>query len=157
MFNLFGIAGAAVAITVTNRLGIRRIAIFGYVIVIIALLLLYAGGPHLSLAIAALLIGLFIFGHSFGPGAQGMTMATLSYPTRIRGVGTGWGQSMVRVGSIFGFYFFPVLVAAIGFRSMMLALVLVPLPGLLAALLVHWEPIGHDPDVTEEMSLSAGE
>lgn len=157
LFNLFGIAGAAVAITVTNRLGIRRIAIFGYVIVIIALLLLYAGGPHLSLAIAALLIGLFIFGHSFGPGAQGMTMATLSYPTRIRGVGTGWGQSMVRVGSIFGFYFFPVLVAAIGFRSMMLALVLVPLLGLLAALLVHWEPIGHDPDVTEEMSLSAGE
>lgn len=118
---------------------------------------MYAGGPHLSLTIAALLIGLFIFGHSFGPGAQGMTMATLSYPTRIRGVGTGWGQSMVRIGSIFGFYFFPLLVAAIGFRSMMLVLVLVPLLGLVAALLVHWEPIGHDPDVTEELSLSAGE
>lgn len=157
LFNLFGIAGAGVGVAVTNRLGIRRIAIFGYALVIVALLLLYFGGPHLSLGVIALLIGLFIFGHSFGPGAQGMTMATLSYPTRIRGVGTGWGQSMVRIGSIFGFYFFPLLVAAIGFRSMMLALVLVPLLGLLASLLVHWEPYGDGPDITGEMSLNAGE
>jgi MFS family permease len=156
LFNLFGIAGAGVAIKVTNRLGIRRIAIFGYVIVIASLVLLYAGGPHLPTTTAALLIGMFIFGHSFGPGAQGMTMATLSYPTRIRGVGTGWGQSMVRVGSICGFYFFPLLVAAIGFRLMMLLLALVPLFGLLAAVLIHWEPIGHDPDIAEELSLSAG-
>ncbi len=157
LFNLFGIAGAGFGVAITSRLGIRRIAIFGYALVIVALLLLYLGGPHLSLGLTALLIGVFIFGHSFGPGAQGMTMATLSYPTRIRGVGTGWGQSMVRIGSIFGFYFFPLLVAAIGFRSMMLALALVPLLGLLAALLVHWEPVGHDPDIAEEMSLSAGE
>lgn len=156
LFNLFGIAGAGVAIKVTNRLGIRRIAIFGYAIVILSLVLLYAGGPHLPTTTAALLIGMFIFGHSFGPGAQGMTMATLSYPTRIRGVGTGWGQSMVRVGSICGFYFFPLLVAAIGFRLMMLLLALVPLFGLLAAALIHWEPIGHDPDITDELSLSAG-
>ncbi|PJI36976.1 hypothetical protein CTI14_70060, partial [Methylobacterium radiotolerans] len=28
-----------------------------------------------------LLLGLFVYFHSAGPGAQGMTMATLSYPT----------------------------------------------------------------------------
>lgn len=157
LFNLFGIAGAGLGVAVTQRLGIRRIAMLGYALVIAALVILYLGGPHLSLGVTALLIGMFIFGHSFGPGAQGMTMATLSYPTRIRGVGTGWGQSMVRIGSIFGFYFFPLLVAAIGFRSMMLVLVLVPLLGLLAALLVQWEPVGHDPDIAEEMSLSTGD
>ena len=156
LFNLFGIAGAAVAIKVTHRLGVRRIAIFGYAIVIASLILLYLGGPHLPIDGAAFLIGLFIFGHSFGPGAQGMTMATLSYPTSIRGVGTGWGQGMVRIGSICGFYFFPLLVAAIGFRSMMLLLAIVPLLGLLAAMLIRWEPIGHDPDITEELSLSTG-
>ncbi|MHB1304078.1 MAG: MFS transporter [Acidiphilium sp.] len=149
LFNLFGIVGAGIGVGVTRRLGVRRIATIGYVLVIASLLLLYAGGPHLPLSATALLIGLFIFGHAFGPGAQGMTMATLSFPTRIRGIGTGWGQGMVRVGSIVGFYFFPVLVAAIGFRSMMLALVLVPLLGLLAAILVPWEPVGHDPDATE--------
>lgn len=149
LFNLFGIVGAGIGVAVTRRLGVRRIATIGYIVVIVSLLLLYAGGPHLPLSATALLIGLFIFGHAFGPGAQGMTMATLSFPTRIRGIGTGWGQGMVRVGSIVGFYFFPVLVAAIGFRSMMLALVLVPLLGLLAAILVPWEPVGHDPDAAE--------
>jgi MFS family permease len=157
LFNLFGIAGGGLGVVVTNRLGTRRLAIVGYALVIAALVLLYLGGPHLSLTVTALLIGLFIFGHSFGPGAQGMTMAALSYPTRIRGIGTGWGQSMVRIGSVLGFYFFPVLVAAIGFRSMMLALALVPLLGLIAAVSVAWEPVGHDPDIADELSLSAGD
>jgi putative MFS transporter len=153
-FNLFGIAGAAIGVLVTNRLGIRRIAVFGYILVITALLLIYIGGPELPVTDVAFLIGLFIFGHAFGPGAQGMTMATLSFPTRIRGIGTGWGQSMVRIGSIFGFYFFPLLVAAIGFRSMMLVLVLVPLIGLVAALSIRWEAIGVDHDETDMLSLS---
>lgn len=157
LFNLFGIVGAGIGVAVTRRLGVRRIATMGYIVVIVSLLLLYAGGPHLPLSATALLIGLFIFGHAFGPGAQGMTMATLSFPTRIRGIGTGWGQGMVRVGSIVGFYFFPVLVAAIGFRSMMLALVLVPLLGLLAAILVPWEPVGHDPDAAEAALLGTGD
>ncbi len=152
-FNLFGIVGASVGASVTKRMGVRHIAILGYMIVIASLLLFYIGGPNMSLTVSALLIGMFIFGHSFGPGAQGMTMAALSFPTRVRGVGTGWGQSMVRIGSIMGFYFFPMLVAAIGFRSMMLALVLVPLAGLITALLIHWEPIGHDPDVSDEAIL----
>lgn len=157
VFNLSGILGGAVGVKVTWTVGVRRMAIIGYSLVIAALVLLYLGGHHLSLTETALLIGLFIFGHSFGPGAQGMTMATLSYPTTIRGVGTGWGQSMVRVGSIMGFYFFPVLVAAIGLRSMMLVLVLAPLLGLIAALLIKWEPVGQSLDITEEVSLSAGD
>jgi MFS family permease len=148
-FNLFGIAGAGLAVAVTNRLGVRRIAIFGYVLVVLSLLLLYLAGPNIALWMSACLIGLFIFGHAFGPGAQGMTMAALSFPTSLRGVGTGWAQGMVRVGSIFGFYFFPLLVAQIGFRSMMLALILVPLTGLITALLIHWEPIGQDLDMQE--------
>jgi MFS family permease len=157
LFNLFGILGAAVAVTVTWRLGVRYITAIGYALVIVALVSLYLGGKEMSLTATALLIGLFIFGHSFGPGAQGMTMAALSFPTRIRGIGTGWGQSMVRIGSIFGFYFFPVLVAAIGFRSMTLVLALVPLVGLLATILIPWEPVGHDPDLTDEMSLATGD
>jgi hypothetical protein len=36
-----------------------------------------------------LLASMFIFGHAFGPGAQGVTMATLPFPPRIRGIGAG--------------------------------------------------------------------
>jgi len=157
VFNIAGILGGAAGVKMTWAVGVRRMAIIGYSMVIVALVLLYLGGHNLSLTETALLIGLFIFGHSFGPGAQGMTMATLSYPTTIRGIGTGWGQSMVRVGSIMGFYFFPILVAAIGLRSMMLVLVLAPLLGLISALLIKWEPIGQSLDITEEISLSTGD
>lgn len=116
----------------------------GYALVIISLLALWFGGESMPLVATALLLGLFVFGHSFGPGAQGMTMAALSFPTRIRGIGTGWGQGMVRVGSILGFYFFPLFVAAVGLRSMMLYLTLVPLLGLIAVLAIAWEPADHD-------------
>jgi MFS family permease len=146
-FNLFGIVGSGLGVFVTSRLGSRRMAILGYILVIAALLGIYLGGASLPVSAVGLLVGLFIFGHAFGPGAQGMTMATLSFPTRIRGIGTGWGQTMVRLGSICGFYFFPVLMAALGFRSMMLVLVLVPLTGLVAALMVHWQPAGSEADL----------
>lgn len=143
-FNIFGIVGGFGGAFSTERIGVRRLAMIGYALVIISLLALWFGGESMPLVATALLLGLFVFGHSFGPGAQGMTMAALSFPTRIRGIGTGWGQGMVRVGSILGFYFFPLFVAAVGLRSMMLYLALVPLLGLIAVLAIAWEPADHD-------------
>jgi MFS family permease len=141
-FNAFGIVGALLGVAVTRKMGARRMAIVGYVVVLLSLLALFKLHDTLPIGYMALLVGLMILGHSFGPGAQGMTMAALSYPTRIRGVGTGWGQGMVRIGSITGFYFFPLLVAAVGFYNMIGILMLAPALGLVAALLIKWEPVG---------------
>ncbi|MEO8714449.1 MAG: MFS transporter, partial [Acetobacteraceae bacterium] len=143
-FNIFGIVGGFGGAFLTERIGVRRLAMIGYALVIISLLALWSGGERMPLIATAALLGLFVFGHSFGPGSQGMTMAALSFPTRIRGIGTGWGQAMVRVGSILGFYFFPIVVAAAGLRSMLLYLALVPLLGLIGALAIAWEPADHD-------------
>ena len=77
-------------------------------------------------------------------------MAALSYPTRIRGAGTGWGQGMVRVGSIIGFYFFPLLIASVGFYNMIGVLMLAPALGLIAALAIKWEPVGASMDGEED-------
>lgn len=141
-FNVFGIAGALLGVAVTRKMGSRRMAIVGYLLVLAALLALFELHDTLSVSYRGLLVGLMILGHSFGPGAQGMTMAALSYPTRIRGIGTGWGQGMVRIGSIMGFYFFPILMASLGFYNMIGLLMLVPALGLVAALLIKWEPVG---------------
>lgn len=141
-FNAFGIVGALLGVAVTKRMGARRMAIAGYVLVLLSLLALFKLHDALPIEYTGLLVGLMILGHAFGPGAQGMTMAALSYPTRIRGVGTGWGQGMVRVGSITGFYFFPLLVASVGFYNMIGILMLAPALGLVAALLIKWEPVG---------------
>lgn len=157
-FNVFGIVGGFGGAYATAAIGVRRLALIGYVIVIASLLAIWFGGAQMPLGVVAMLIGVFIFGHSFGPGAQGMTMATLSFPTRIRGIGSGWGQSMVRVGSILGFYFFPLVLAAVGLRSMMLYLAAVPLLGLIAVLSVRWEPMGQavdEEDLAQEEALSA--
>jgi predicted MFS family arabinose efflux permease len=86
----------------------------------------------------------FIFGHAFGPGSQGMAMATLSYPTELRGLGTGWGQGITRVGSILGFFLFPVVLAQIGLYTTLLFLAIVPILGLVATLIIKWDPAGKD-------------
>ena len=145
-FNIFGIVGGFGGALLTERVGVRRLAMIGYALVIISLFALWSGGESMPLVTTALLLGLFVFGHSFGPGAQGMTMAALSFPTRIRGIGTGWGQGMVRVGSILGFFFFPLVVAAVGLRSMLLYLAIVPLLGLIAVLSIAWKPADSDAD-----------
>jgi hypothetical protein len=84
-----------------------------------------------------------------------MTMATLSYPTQFRGVGSGWGQTMVRVGSILGFYVFPLVLAAVGLAKTLLFLTIVPVVGLIGLLLIRWEPIGQDVEEMPEPEAAA--
>lgn len=111
------------------------------------------GSELISVWISTALVALFILGHSFGPGAQGKTMAALSYPTRLRGTGTGWAESMSRVGSILGFYIFPLLVASVGLGGTMGWLTLIPAVGLVAVLLIKWNPLTTEveDDVTPEV------
>jgi MFS family permease len=139
-FNLFGIVGGTLGVSLTAKLGCRNLAIIGYCLVILSLTGFWLGGGSLSLQAMTCLLCLFIFGHSFGPGPQGMTIATVSYPTEIRGLGSGWGQGMVRVGSIMGFYFFPLVIAAVGLRMTMMWITLAPLCGLLGCLFIRWKP-----------------
>jgi hypothetical protein len=51
---------------------------------------------------------------------------------------------MIRVGSITGFYFFPLVMARVGLQQMMLWLAIFPFIGLLATLIIRWEPVGKD-------------
>lgn len=149
VINLFGVIGGSTQPFVTARLGLRRLAILGYVIVAACMLLLGVVGQSVPGVVAALFVGVLIFGHSFGPGAQGKTMAALSYPTEIRGVGMGWTESMSRVGTILGFYVFPVILASAGLGPTMLALIVVPVVGLVALAFIKWEPIGQDVETPE--------
>lgn len=154
-FNIFGIIGGFGGVFSTNRIGVRRLAIIGYTIVVISLFSIYLLGPRMPVIVTALLLSLFIFGHSFGQGSQGMTMATLSFPTRIRGLGTGFAQGMTRVGTICGFYFFPLVVAKVGVTKMLAYLALIPLFGLITTLSIKWEPIGQDIDEQDSVARMA--
>ena len=83
-----------------------------------------------------------------------MTMGAMSYPTAIRGTGSGFTQACIRVGSILGFYFFPVVLAALGLDHTLLLLAIVPLVGFLFTYFIKWDPTGRDIDA-EEAELTA--
>lgn len=150
VINLFGVLGGTTQPFLTSRLGVRKLAITGYTIVLGCLLLLGLVGEVAPGLVAALLVGILIFGHSFGPGAQGKTMAALSYPTEMRGIGMGFAEGMSRVGTILGFYVFPLILAVAGLSKTMLVLMVIPLTGLLALALIRWEPVGQDVETSED-------
>jgi hypothetical protein len=77
-----------------------------------------------------------------------MTMASLSYPASPRGVGTGCAEGVLRVGSTISLLWFPAL--SKHFATGVFSLVaLVAATGLLALLLIRWEPAGADIDADD--------
>jgi len=143
LINVAGIVGGTIQAYLTRRLGLRRLAMAGYVLVCACAVTLGLMGGHGGYA-AAGLIAAFIFGQSAGPGPQGKTMAALSYPTPLRGAATGWNEAMSRVGTIVGFYLFPTLLSAVGLGATMLYVAIVPAIGFAVLLVIRWDPIGKD-------------
>jgi MFS family permease len=150
LFNAFGIVGALINLATTNRLGIRRMAIIGYSGVIVAMAVIGVFGHGAPATLTAVLLIAFIGFHSFGQGTAGMSMGALSYPTAIRGIGAGFTQSVIRVGSIFGFYFFPLVLGAVGLYHTTLILMAVPIIGLTTTLIIRWDPTGKDIEAEED-------
>ena len=148
---IFGVAGGFVAVTLASRIGVRKLAIVGFVITTASMVLVSLLGRDLfpgSIWAAAVCLGVFIFGHAAGPGTQGVVIATMSYPTSIRGAGVGFIQVGNRIGGAIGLVFWPVLTAALGLNAL-LVLAVIPFLGLLSLLLIRWDPAQHDVDAED--------
>ncbi|MEP7002543.1 MAG: MFS transporter, partial [bacterium] len=153
LFNFaFGVTGGFAGVRLMNRLGSRGLAMSGFAVCLAALLLLgLLGTPNGAVGglIVGALLGIFVFFHSYGPGAQGMTMATLSYPTHLRGTGAGFGQAVLRIGSTISLLLFPIFAANLG-TGVFYVVAIAPTVGLITLLLIKWEPIGYDVDVLDD-------
>jgi putative MFS transporter len=147
--NLWGIPGGFLGAYLVPRIGLRRLTIAGSIVVICSLIVIGTTRSFLPPLAALGLLCVFLFGHSSAQGQTGMTMAALSYPTSFRGAGTGFNQGILRIGSILGFYFFPLLLGNVGLGPTVLILALVPLTILVACLCVHWEPVGRNIDAED--------
>jgi MFS family permease len=152
LFNfLFGLTGAHTGSRLADRWGSWRLSATGFAVCLIALVALgLLGHPHGTgpLLVVGLMIGVFMFFHAAGPGAQGMTMASLSYPTSLRGVGTGFAEGVLRVGSTISLLWFPALSKHFA-TGVFYLVALVAAAGLLALLLIRWEPVGADVDADD--------
>lgn len=153
-FSLFGLGGSLIQAYICDRTGIRPLNIIGASIAAVACVGIGFFHAHHLIPITATMVALFMIGHTVGPGPQGMAYGTLSFPTEIRGTAVGYTQGMLRVGSITGFFFSPVLVSAVGFDLTFPILAAAPIVILIATLLIRWEPIGRDADL-EAMDVAA--
>jgi putative MFS transporter len=151
VLNIAGIVGGTSQSLLTYKIGIRHLAIIGLIPAFILLLIIGLVGYLLPALIVAILLGFFVFVHSFGQGSQGMTMGTLSYPTSIRGTGAGFTQGMIRVGSIIGFFAFPLLKLAVGTDHAILIIAIAPLVSLIITLIIKWDPTRVNVDDEDEL------
>lgn len=144
LFSSVGLVGSALQAWLSDRTGIRPLALGGAVLAAAALMGIALGHAMGTLAVEAVMVGAFMVGHTVGPGPQGMAYGTLSFPTAIRGSAVGWTQGMLRVGSIVGFLAFPVLITSLGFTATFVLLAVAPVVVVAVTLAIPWEPIGVD-------------
>lgn len=92
-------------------------------------------------AVAFLLPVLFILCHSAGPGANGKSIAALSYSSDVRALGTGVTGMVGSFGSVAGLYLFPQIKESLGLADTFLVLSVVPLLGMITCLAIKWDPM----------------
>ena len=149
IIQLFGLAGGFASSAFANRVGLRRETMIGYAVEVVILLTIGTGVAYLSPYVGALLVGVFLFFHTFGPGQTGVSMAALSYPTEIRGQGTGFSYGIGRLGAVAGFYIFPLVLAAVGLGHTLQILALTPLIGFIVVAVINWDPTGSEAETAE--------
>lgn len=150
--NIFNGLGSVLTMGVVQKIGFRKVGIIGAVPTVFVLLTLGLYTNELTPFLIIALISLFEFLHAFGIGPLPMSMGSISYPTEIRGTGLGWIQTMIRVGSVAGLLYFPIVKAALKLSGTFLLLMFVPLVMILILSLFKWEPVNMDIDRTWEES-----
>jgi MFS transporter, putative metabolite transport protein len=149
IIQIFGLFGGMTSSALANRLGLRWETIVGYAVEVILLLFLGYGATWLSPITGAFLIGVFIFFHTFGPGQTGVSMSALSYPTELRGQGTGLSYGVGRFGAVIGFYIFPLALSAYGLGHTLEMLAVIPFLGLVVISLISWDPSGTEAEMED--------
>ncbi len=151
----FGALGGLLGMSIVNRFGTRAVTGVGFAVQAAALIVLAAVGiPAGGLVIVSIaMLAAFIFAQAGGPGANLMNYATLSYPSRLRGVGVGFNQAVLRTFSIVSLIAFPMLAASLS-TGVFWIVACAPLAGAIAIALIPWDPTGKDVDA-EDLSGSA--
>lgn len=145
---LFAFTGGLLGMHLAWKYPSRHVAIAGFALQFIALIVLaLVGQPQaaLGVAIAVGMLGLWLFAEGFGPGAQLMIYPALSYPTHIRATGVGFSRALSGVGSALALFILPLLQASLG-TNMFWVVSLAALIPIFFLLAVRHEPTRHDID-----------
>jgi hypothetical protein len=130
---------------ITPRIGQRGIAIAGFAIVFISLLVaagaLYTGTTWLLPVAAAAML----WGH-YWDASNCMTIPTVVAKPEYRGTASGFAYMFVKLPSFLAIFLFPSLFAAVGQANATLFVAIFPLIGLLSAIFILPEIYGYEHD-----------
>jgi MFS family permease len=130
---------------ITPKIGQRGIAIAGFAIVLVSLLVAAAAlytGDVLILPFAA---AAMLWGH-YWDASNCMTIPSVVARPQYRGTASGFAYMFVKLPSFLAIFLFPSLFAAIGQASATLLVAIFPLIGLLAAVFILPEIYGYEHD-----------
>ncbi len=99
---LFAFTGGLLGMHLAWKYPSRHVAIAGFALQFIALIVLaLVGQPQATVGVvlAIAMLGLWLFAEGFGPGAQLMIYPALSYPTAIRATGVGFSRALSGIGA----------------------------------------------------------
>jgi AAHS family 4-hydroxybenzoate transporter-like MFS transporter len=96
-YNIGSPVGTIVSGRLMDRMDPFRVLPIGFTIgfVCLAVFGFFAGAPFFTVCILSMICGFFITGSQCGT----MALATVSYPSDIRGTAVGWGYSAAKVGN----------------------------------------------------------
>ncbi len=126
------VVGILVAIALSDKLGRIKLQTFGFVGCAVGLAIAsFSMDATGTLKIALIFAGfmLFNFMTNLGPNAQTYLLAGEVFPTEVRGMGAGFAAMIAKIGAVGTTFGFPILIAAIGTRTLLYALVLTSLLG----------------------------
>ena len=145
VFNLFGIVGGVLAVYFARRFGVRISSAWGFAGVASAILIL-AMWSDMPVIAGFLVPSFFIFCHAAAPGTAGLTMGPLAYRSELRARGSQLVTISRSAAGVVGLFCFPVMREAFGTPTTLLILTAAPLIGLIACVIIKWEPLSEKSD-----------
>ncbi len=126
------IIGIVCAFLFVNKFGSIKLQIWGFVGCAVGLAIaagstFFHGGTEIALIFLGFMT--FNFMTNLGPNAQTYLLAGEVFPTSVRGTGAGFAASFAKIGAVMTAFLFPILLADIGERALLLGLVVTSLIG----------------------------
>ena len=139
------IVGILFAVVLADRVGRIWLQVVGFIGCAAGLLVAsfsdgFSGSTKTTLIFAGFM--LFNFMTNLGPNAQTYLLAGEVFPTSIRGSGAGFAAAVGKIGAVATAFLFPILLVAIGTRSLLYILVATSLAGAVVTWIFRIETTG---------------
>ncbi|MEP9352610.1 MFS transporter [Xanthobacter sp. KR7-65] len=126
LIDLLLLVGIGAAVALSDRVGRIPLQILGFAgcaagLMVAALSTYYDDPTRIALVVVGFM--LFNFMTNLGPNAQTYLIAGEVFPTHIRGMGAGFAAAFAKIGAVLTAFLFPILLAELGTRALLFALV----------------------------------